>query len=118
MAKANALSCCPDHPKGEDDNKDITLLPPSLFQIQATETFMLTAEEAEFQWHILECTDQDECVTKVLWNSELDPRFSDKWAVEDGLILHQGLVYIPRDSQLCHNIIQAHHDFTSAGHPG
>ena len=37
MKKSDTLSCCPDHPMGKDDNSNITLLSPTLFQIQRSE---------------------------------------------------------------------------------
>ncbi len=32
--------------------------------------------------------------------------------------MYRGCVYIPRDPQLCHDIVHAHHDSVVTGHPG
>ena len=41
MKKSDTLSCRPDHPMGKDDNSNITLLSPTLFQIQSTNTISI-----------------------------------------------------------------------------
>src|SRR5258708_4511120 len=32
--------------------------------------------------------------------------------------MYRGHVYVPKDPQLCHNIVHAHHDSVMTGHPG
>ena len=66
MGKSDTLSHCPDHPKGEDDNSDITLLNPNLFQIHATEPLILMGEENALLEHIRGCTELDESISKTL----------------------------------------------------
>jgi hypothetical protein len=41
----------------------------------------------------------------------------EEWNTENGLLLHQGKIYIPKDTQLQNNIIKQYHDFLAAGHP-
>jgi transposase InsO family protein len=38
--------------------------------------------------------------------------------LQDDLILYQGKVYVPKDPDLRHDIVHAHHDSPAAGHPG
>lgn len=42
----------------------------------------------------------------------------DEWEREGDIILHRGRVYVPRDLQLRADILRAHHDSPTAGHPG
>ncbi len=43
---------------------------------------------------------------------------SDEWERDGDLVMYRGHVYVPRDPQLCHNIIHTHHDSVVTGHPG
>src|SRR5258705_9778692 len=43
---------------------------------------------------------------------------SDKWERDRDLVTYRGHVYVPRDPQLHHNIIHAHHNSVVTGHPG
>ena len=43
---------------------------------------------------------------------------SDEWALEQGLVLYQGKVYISKNTKLQTEIIKLHHDSLVAGHPG
>jgi hypothetical protein len=41
-----------------------------------------------------------------------------EWNLEDGLILYRGKIYVPRDKNLRQDLVKAHHDPPSRGHPG
>src|SRR5258707_9369676 len=43
---------------------------------------------------------------------------SDKQERDRDLVMHRGCVYVPKDPQLCHDIVHAHHDSMMTGHPG
>src|SRR5258707_7868121 len=43
---------------------------------------------------------------------------SDEWERDRGLVMYRGCVYVPRDPQLHHDIVHAHHDSVVTGHPG
>ena len=43
---------------------------------------------------------------------------SDEWALEQGLVLYKGKVYIPKDTKLWMEMIKLHHDSPVVGHPG
>jgi hypothetical protein len=47
MGKPDALSQCPDHGNGSQDNENIVLLKPELFTIRALEGLMVEGEEKE-----------------------------------------------------------------------
>src|SRR5260370_18501062 len=42
----------------------------------------------------------------------------DKWSIKEGIVFYCGHVYVPWDSQLCHDIVCTHHDTTLVGHLG
>ena len=42
----------------------------------------------------------------------------DEWEEHDGLVLFRGKVYVPLDTQLWHDIVEAHHDTLVTGHLG
>src|SRR5258705_4388911 len=43
---------------------------------------------------------------------------SDKWERDGDLVMYRGCMYVPKDPQLCHDIVHAHHDSVMTGHPG
>ena len=64
----------------------------------------------------------DELVEAIERLKEGAPRALSKgleeWNTEDGLILYQGKVYVPKDEELRRRVVQLHHDTLPAGHPG
>ena len=43
---------------------------------------------------------------------------NEEWREEDGLMLKEGKVYVPKDEELRAEIIQLHHDTLVGGHGG
>src|SRR5260370_24108621 len=43
---------------------------------------------------------------------------SDKWERDEDLVMYRGCVYVPKDPQLHHDIVHAHHDSMMTGQPG
>ena len=43
---------------------------------------------------------------------------NEEWQVEEGLVLKEGRVYVPKDEKLRMEIIRLHHDIPIAGHGG
>src|SRR5258707_12607817 len=35
---------------------------------------------------------------------------SDEWERDGNLVMYRGHVYVPKDPELCHDIVHAHHD--------
>ena len=66
MGKPDALSRHSNHPKGQEDNSDITLLDPALFEIHSTETMIVEGHEADLLNRIKSAADFDELVVKAL----------------------------------------------------
>ena len=70
---------------------------------------------------IKECKKLDEPVAKAvkeLHQEKSTNVYTSQWAVDQELILFEGRIYVPKDPQLRHDILQAHHDSTISGHPG
>src|SRR5260221_361350 len=42
----------------------------------------------------------------------------DKWERDRDLVMYRGCVYVPKDPQLHHDIVHAHHDSMMTSHPG
>jgi len=42
----------------------------------------------------------------------------EEWQIEEGLVLKEGRVYVPKDDKLRVEIIWLHHDMLIAGHGG
>ena len=118
--KPDALSRRIDHQPTTPDNVGQTLLTPNFFEIKATSGMILGMEYTDFMKRIKESRDQDETVVKAL--RELDDKAPDlhtsEWGKGDGIVTFQGRVYVPKDPQLRHDIVYAHHDKPIAGHPG
>src|SRR6266481_4759449 len=79
----------------------------------------IESDGLDFLNHVCGCTDRDESVIWAL--KELGSGanlYGEEWEENDGLVLFRGKVYIPLDRNLCHDIVEAHHDTLVTGHPG
>jgi hypothetical protein len=43
---------------------------------------------------------------------------SAEWSESDGLLMFCGKIYVPKDRELRHHIVEQHHDTRIAGHAG
>ena len=70
---------------------------------------------------IKEARDKDEKVIKVVEEMKkagVKMLRNEEWQIEEGLVLNEGRVYVPKDEKLMVEIIQLHHDTPIAGHGG
>ena len=124
MVKADSLSRRPDHKKGmEDDNKDIVLLKPEFFRIQALQRghLLIHGDEKGLLKKICESKVQDEQVVKAveaMKKAGVKMLNGREWEIEQDLILWRGKVYIPKNDKLRLEIIHLHHDTPIGGHGG
>ena len=93
--KPDALSRRPDHGKGEDDNQNVTLLKPSLFQVHALRQghVLLTGAEQGLLERVRNARDYDEPVVKaleLLRRSGQRSLAGEEWSHEQDLILFRG----------------------------
>ena len=79
----------------------------------------IETDGSDIMTHVCSCTDRDESVMRALkeLSSGVNLR-GDEWEERDGLVLFRGMVYIPLDAQLWHDIVDAHHDTPVTGHSG
>jgi hypothetical protein len=124
MGKADALSRRPDlEGDKRNDNQDQTLLKPEYFAIRANETghVLIGGEEEELVKCIRESeAAEDEVVKAVeeMKKAKVSSLKGNKWKLEEGLVLKDGKVYVPKDEKLRRDIIRLHHDTPIAGHGG
>ena len=77
--------------------------------------------EQEIVRKIKEVRDKDEEVIKVVEEMKkagVKMLRNEEWQIEEGLVLNEGRVYVPKDEKLRVEIIQLHHDIPIAGHRG
>src|SRR5258707_14389288 len=117
MGRPDALSRQADHPRGADDNMDFTLLTPEGFELRAMEAITLEGEEAIFMERIRQSAQFDDPVVKALKALDMGELHSDEWTCAEGIVLYQGKVYIPDNTQLHQDHVHAHHSATVASHP-
>src|SRR5713101_2948789 len=74
MGKSNALSQCPDHDMGENDNEDQILLPPTIF---AQSLMVVDLQDHALHQQIKECQALD---TDLIWTLQvIQANGSSKW---------------------------------------
>lgn len=123
MGKADALSRRPDWEGDcDNDNSDQILLKPELFAIRANEEgqVLIHGEEAILEKIRKSEAKEDEVIKAVEEMKKAGVRNlrGDEWKLEEGLILKEGKVYVPKDEALRVEIIKLHHDLPAAGHGG
>jgi len=77
--------------------------------------------EEEIVKRIKEAKDKDEEVIKVVEEMKkagVKTLRNEEWQIEEGLVLKEGRVYVPKDEKLRVEIIWLHHDMLIAGHGG
>jgi hypothetical protein len=125
MGKPDALSRRADHRPGQGDNNNLTLLAPELFRIHALAGARLEGDERnilrEVQRSLKDCM-QEESVMKAareLWKDKGRGTIkSAKWSESDGLLMFCSKIYVPKDRDLRHRIVEQHHNTRIAGHAG
>src|SRR5258708_3587904 len=118
MGKPDALSQRSDHPCRKDDNANVTLLPSNVFEVRNMEATLVDSRGDELVERIRRSMDYDDAVVKALQELGAGTLQLDKWERDGNLVMYRGHVYVPRDPQLRHDIVHAHHDSMMTGHPG
>ena len=110
----DALSRRPDLiPKENNDNKQITLLPKSLF---------VNTIDLAIANKIAKSSEKDPVILKTLQAMDKDlptqiqSRLSN-WSYNTGILSYQGRIYIPDQDNLRLNLVKKFHDHQTAGHP-
>jgi len=77
--------------------------------------------EEEIVKKIKKAKDKDKEVIKAVEEMkkvEVKVLRNEEWQIEEGLVLKEGRVYVPKDEKLRVEIIQLHHDTLIAEHRG
>ena len=108
MTKADLLSRRADHERGENDNKNVTLLKPKWFVRDTT----MNSPDLKLVQRIKNNVSHIDKSAKKALDAE-----NKKWRQEaDKLIYWQYRLYIPQSNKLKENIIKIHHDNILARH--
>jgi hypothetical protein len=123
MGKPDALSRRADHRSGQGDNDNLTLLAPELFRIHALAGVRLEGDERNILREVrrsLKDDVQEESVAKAARELRKDKGRgtvkSAEWSESDRLLMFHGKIYVPKDRELRHRIIEQHHNMRIAGH--
>ena len=121
MGRADSLSRRVDWAEGvERDNKNQVMLKEEWLEIRVMEQ-LVEGPEKEIVKRVKEARDKDEEVIKVVEEMKkagVKTLRDKEWQIEEGLVLKEGKVYVPKDKKLRVEIIQLHHDMLIAGHGG
>ena len=120
MGKADGLSRRSNWEKGEEeDNEDRMLLKPEWVKsIRAGEVIVEGIDVLE---KIRKLEAKDDRVIKAVEEMKktgVKMLRDEEWKEEDGLMLKEGKVYIPKDKALGVEIIRLHHDMPVGGYGG
>ena len=118
MGRPDALSQRSNHPCRKDDNANVTLLPSDVFKVRNMEATLVDSRGNKLVECIWRSTDYDNAVVKALQELGAGMLQSDEWERDRDLVMYRGCMYVPKDPQLHHNIVHAHHDSMMTGHPG
>ena len=121
MGRADSLSRRVDWVEGiERDNENQVMLKKEWLEVRAMEQLVEGPEE-EIVKKIKEVRDKDEEVIKVVEEMKkagVKTLRDEKWQIEEGLVLKEGKVYVPKNEKLRIEIIRLHHDTPIAGYGG
>ena len=104
----------------EKDNENQVMLKEEWLEVRAMER-LIEGPEEEIVKRIKEARDKDEEVIKVVEEMKkagVKTLRDEEWQIEEGLVLKEGRVYVPKDEKLRVEIIWLHHDTPVAGHGG
>jgi hypothetical protein len=123
--KADALSRRPDLKEGiqSSDSENRVLLDDKFFAVRAAHPVTMDPQINPLQKRIKGAqtydTEVSQALESVLRNGPRSvTRGLDDWNLEDGLILHHGHIYVPKDNDLRRDIVKQYHDHIATGHPG
>jgi len=120
MGKADGLSRRPDWRKGiEKDNKDRTLVKVEWLRRTRVEEVLI--EGVDLLKKVKESKAKDDEVIKAveeMKRAEVKMLRDEEWREEDGLMLKDRKVYVPKDKESRTKIIQLHHNTLVGEHGG
>ena len=118
MGKSNGLSRQPDWQEGVGrENKDRMLVKKEWLETRTLEKVVI--EGVDILDRIRNSKAVDDEVVKIveeMKRANVKVLRNKEWREEDGLILKEGKVYVPKDEELRVEIIQLHYDMPVGGH--
>ena len=122
MGKADGLSRRSDWEKGgEGDNEEKVLLKPEWLEVKRIRVGEVMVEGVDILDRIRKSGAKDDEVVKVVEEMKkagIKMLRDEEWREEDGLLLKEGKVYVPKDEALRIEVIRLHHDTPVGGHGG
>jgi len=120
MGKADGLSRWPDWQEGVGkENKNRTLVKKEWLETRALEEIVI--EGVDILDRIRKSKAMDDEIMKVVEEMKkvnVKVLRNEEWREENGLILKDGKVYVPKDEELRAEVIRLHHDTPVGGHEG
>jgi len=105
----------------EGDNEEKVLLKPEWLETRRIRAVEVIIEGVDILEKIKKSEAKDDEVIKVVEEMKRAgvKMLRDKeWRQEDGIMLKEGKVYIPKDEALRVEVIRLHHDMPMGGHGG
>jgi len=122
MGKADGLSRRPDWKVGiEKDNEEQTLVKKEWLEAKNIQVTEVIIEGVDLLDKVRKCEVRDHKVVKVVEEMKqagVKMLRDEEWRQEDGLMLKEGKVYVPKDEKLRAEVIRLHHDTPVGGHRG
>jgi len=122
IGKADGLSRRPDWEVGvEKDNEEQTLVKKEWIEARRIRVAEVIIEGVDLLDKVRKCKAKDDQVVKAVEEMKragVKMLRDEEWCQEDGLMLKEGKVYIPRDEKLRAEVIRLHHDMPVGGHGG
>ena len=122
MGKADGLSRRPDWEIGvEKDNEEQMLVKKEWLEMKRIRVTEVVIEGVDLLDKVRKCEAKDDEVVKAVKEMKragVKMLRDEEWCQEDGLMLKEGKVYIPKDERLRAEVIRLHHDIPVGGHGG
>ena len=121
MGRADSLSRRVDWAEGvERDNKNQVMLKKEWVEVRAMEQLVEELEK-DIVKKIKEARDKNEKVIKAveeIKKAGVKTLRDEEWQIEEGLVLKEERIYVPKDEKLRVEIIWLHHNMLITGHGG
>jgi len=120
MGKVDGLSRRADWKVGTDkDNENQVFIKDNW--IQSMYEVVVEGPEVDLVEKIKKARSKDEDVVRVVEEMKkagVRELRGNEWKLEEGLVLKEGKIYVPKDEELRVEVIQLHHNVPAAGHGG
>ena len=121
MGKADGLSRSDWKEEGKGDNEERVLVKPEWLEVKRIWVAEVIVEGVDILEKIKKSETKDNEVVKAveeIKKAGVKMLRDEEWREEDGIMLKEGKVYVPKDEALRVEIIRLHHDIPMGGHGG